>query len=91
MADAPKVTKTEPKSAPLPGGDSDELTKLREENAELRRQLDEADDPAGAKARRVKPTQPSFGISEGIRDQLEREGKAVDPFTGKTLTKDDLK
>jgi hypothetical protein len=33
---------------------------------------------------------PSFGISEGTRDELEREGKAVCPFTGRLLTKEDL-
>jgi hypothetical protein len=32
----------------------------------------------------------SFGLSEGTREELERTGHAVDPFTGKTLTRDDL-
>jgi len=30
---------------------------------------------------------PSFGLCEGVREELERTGKAVDPFTGKTVTK----
>lgn len=38
----------------------------------------------------VKPKGPSFGISEGTREELERLGVAVDPFTGRTLTRDDL-
>jgi hypothetical protein len=69
-------------------GEGDELSQLRAENARLRDKLAAAgispDEPQ-------KPHAPSFGISEGIRDQLEREGKAVDPFTGKSLTRDDLK
>lgn len=32
------------------------------------------------------PKQPSFGISEGTRNDLELYGKATDPFTGKLLT-----
>lgn len=37
------------------------------------------------------PGTPSFGMSEGTREEIERTGKSVDPFTGRTLTKDDLK
>jgi hypothetical protein len=37
------------------------------------------------------PRKPSFGMSEGTREELERTGKATDPFTGEKLTKDDLK
>jgi len=33
---------------------------------------------------------PSFGMSEGTREELERTGHAVDPFTGRALTRDDL-
>ena len=30
-------------------------------------------------------------ISEGVRVEIEQYGQATDPFTGKTLTKADLK
>jgi hypothetical protein len=33
---------------------------------------------------------PKFGMCQGTREEIERTGKAVDPFTGKTLTRDDL-
>jgi hypothetical protein len=39
----------------------------------------------------LKPHAPSFGMSEGTREELARTGKAVDPFTGAKLTRDDLK
>lgn len=31
-----------------------------------------------------------FGLCEGTREEIERTGEAVDPFTGRTLTRDDL-
>lgn len=34
------------------------------------------------------PYVPSFGMSEGTREELERTGHAVDPFTSEKLTKD---
>jgi hypothetical protein len=73
----------------VPGGDGPQetvtLTGTDEEKvAQLKAAIADIEKPRA-------PRQPSFGISEGIRDQLEREGKAVDPFTGKTLTRDDLK
>lgn len=34
--------------------------------------------------------QPSFGISEGTRADLEQYGETTDPFTGKLLTQKDL-
>lgn len=33
----------------------------------------------------------SFGLCEGTREEVERLGKAVDPFTGNVVTRDDLK
>jgi len=30
-------------------------------------------------------------ISEGVRAEIEQRGEALDPITGRTLTKDDLK
>ena len=30
-------------------------------------------------------------VSEGVRAEIEQYGQAIDPFTGKTLTKADLK
>ena len=38
----------------------------------------------------AKPQGPSFGMSEGTREELERTGHAVDPFTGRKLTRADL-
>lgn len=45
--------------------------------------------PAAALIERAKGA-PSFRISEGTREEIVRTGKAVDPFTGATLTRDDL-
>lgn len=79
------------------GDDAEELRLLREENARLRADLAEAkskladaDNAGNAAANPRKPEEPSFGISEGTRDELERTGKATSPFTGKPLTRDDL-
>jgi len=38
----------------------------------------------------VTETRPTRFISEGMRDDIERFGKTLDPFTGQPLTKDDL-
>jgi hypothetical protein len=65
---------------------NDEVARLREENDRLRAQLAEND----ARLRAAKPQQPSFGISEGTRNDLEMHGKTTDPFTGKQLTQEDL-
>jgi hypothetical protein len=35
------------------------------------------------------PTEKTF-ISEGVREEIERTGEAVDPATGRKLTKSDL-
>jgi len=66
--------------------DNTELAALRAEVAELR----EALAAAGVAVKPAAPQEPSFGISEGTRDELERDGHAVSPFTGNVLTKDDL-
>lgn len=67
--------------------DGGEVERLKAENEELRKLLtDNGIDVDKPK----QPRAPSFGISEGTRDQLEREGKAVDPFTGRSLTREDL-
>ena len=42
------------------------------------------------KAEPAKPQGPSFGMSEGTREELERTGQATDPFTGRKLTRADL-
>lgn len=39
----------------------------------------------------AKPEKPApSGLCEGVREELERTGVSVDPFTGKRLTKSDL-
>jgi hypothetical protein len=74
-------------TSPTPGDQGGELERLRAENARLRAELDEA--RANAKAdpnTRPEPTEPSFGMSEGERADLELTGKATSPFTGKPRT-----
>lgn len=68
-----------PKSAPT--GDARRIAELEAENAELRRRMA----AAGVRVEPRAPRAPSFGMSEGTRDELEREGRAVDPFTGEKL------
>ena len=63
-----------------------ELEQLRAENDRLRALIAEGD----ARIRAAKPHEPSFGLSEGTRNDLELTGKAVSPFTGKQLDKNDL-
>lgn len=64
---------------------ADRVRELEAENAELRAKLSEAGQPVAQK-----PHAPSFRISEGTREELERNGEATDPFTGKKLTRADL-
>jgi len=90
----PAAGKSEPDWASAPyslvpeeyRGDVERLAKLDREAAELRDKLSEA----GVVVPNV-PHKPSFGMSEGTREELERVGKATDPFTGEKLTRDDLK
>lgn len=75
-------------ATPAPkASDADRVAELEQENARLREKLTAAgiptDDPR-------KPEEPSFGISEGTREELERTGKATSPFTGKPLDRSDL-
>lgn len=73
---------SEPKSpsAPSASASNDEVTRLREENARLKREL------AEAKPEKEKPHVPKW-LPEGTREELERNGQAVNPFTGEKLTK----
>jgi hypothetical protein len=48
-------------------------------------------EPAATSEPEAKPAGPKFGMCEGTREELERTGSAVDPFTGRKLTRDDLK
>jgi hypothetical protein len=62
---------------------STEIERLKAENERLRTELAEAQ--ANAKAlpnTRPTPTEPSFGLSEGQRAELEANGKTTSPFTG---------
>jgi len=54
------------------------VDEIRQESAELETTFQS---PKGA---------PSFGMCQGTREEIERTGTAVDPFTGRTLTRDDL-
>lgn len=57
-----------------------EVAELRAENARLKSEL------AEVKPTEQKPHVPSF-LPEGTREELERTGSAVNPFTGEKLTK----
>lgn len=60
-----------------------ENTALREQLDDMRDRLEEARDGMVPKPNtRPKPTEPSFGLSEGQRAELEMNGKTVSPFTG---------
>ena len=82
---APKPSGATPR-ATAAGSDADELDRLRKENADLKARLAAAGIPVEPEV----PKAPSFGMSEGTREELERTGKATDPFTGAKLTKEDL-
>ncbi|MEU8220908.1 hypothetical protein AB0C47_34770 [Micromonospora taraxaci] len=70
---APKPASTTPKT------DADRVRELEVEVAQLREQLSAAGSPAPA----AKPVEPRFTFSEGQRDELERTGRTISPFTGK--------
>jgi hypothetical protein len=76
---------------------ADEVERLRAENEGLRNALEESHaendkvrgllDEARANEKatpnvRPKPVEPSFGLSEGQRAELEQHGKTVSPYTG---------
>lgn len=77
---------TESRRAPnaRPGADAAaEVDQLHEENARLRAELAHVKrKAAGAANTRPDPVEPSYGISEGQRDELERNGRTTSPFTG---------
>lgn len=59
---------------------------LEQENERLRAELAAAQ---GGHTSRPVPGPPSFKICAGVAADLEIHGKALDPFTGKTLTVDE--
>jgi len=63
---------------------------LTEENERLRARVAELETAAGRPAGRPVPAQPSFGLSEGERQDIEMHGSAVSPFDGKRRGVDDL-
>jgi hypothetical protein len=63
---------------------------LQEENQRLRARVAELEQRnAGTAPGRI-PLQPSFGMSEGEREEIERTGSAVSPFDGQRRTENDL-
>lgn len=57
-----------------------------EDNDRLRAELAEAEKRATpAPNTKPQPVEPSFGLTEGNRDELERVGRTVSPFTGARL------
>jgi hypothetical protein len=82
--------------------ESEEVARLREENEQLREELAEAQANAKPVANtKPVPVEPSFGLSEGERNDLEqlrarRDGgervkvETTSPFTGKKRTESDL-
>lgn len=61
---------------------------LTEENERLRARVAELE--SGQGKRPTVPLTPSFGVSEGERDEIERMGSAVSPFDGERKTAEDL-
>jgi hypothetical protein len=61
-------------------GDADRVAELERENAQLKEQLAER----GTVLPNTRPTprEPSFGLTEGQRAELEMRGKTTSPFTG---------
>ncbi|HYH31088.1 MAG TPA: hypothetical protein VD903_11935 [Pseudonocardia sp.] len=61
------------------------VAQLEKENADLREQAGPSN--ADARERSAKaPQLPSFKISEGERNDLQRQGWAISPFTGQWYT-----
>jgi hypothetical protein len=65
----------------------EENEELGQENDLLREELATAQ--AGKVAVRPIPVEPSFGMCEGVRADLEQVEKTTDPFTGKVVTRTD--
>lgn len=96
MAPTNPQNQTPQKSTPTPAAKTAEpeepwtlsptVERLQKENARLQAALD----AAGVRVDPPAPVAPSFGMSEGTREELARTGKATDPFTGEKLTKEDL-
>lgn len=63
---------------------------LEAENEELRAQLAKLQARAGGTTERPKPAAASFGLCAGVAADLEMHGQAMDPFTGKLVTADDV-
>lgn len=63
---------------------------LTEENERLTARVAELESRAANGRQRPLPDRPSFGMSEGEREEIERTGKAVSPFDGVVRTADDL-
>lgn len=63
-----------------------EVDRLNAENDELAAQLEEAEKRAVVLPNtNPQPVEPKFGLTEGNRDELERIGRTVSPFTGARL------
>jgi hypothetical protein len=84
---APRKTMAPAATDPA-GADVDRAVRSRVAGSDLGdlsdRELDELTALLSAeRARRGRtPVEPSFGLSEGERDELERTGRTVSPFTG---------
>lgn len=76
------ASNTTPNTPPATPPASDEVTRLRAENAKLREQLAESREGGDDRFGTPKTSEPSFGMSEGQRQELELTGKTVSPFTG---------
>lgn len=71
-----------------PAGKAEWMSTKAELEAEVERLTQELEAArAGRPApSRPAPVAPSFGICAGVAADLETNGKALDPFTGETLT-----
>lgn len=66
-----------------------ENERLKAENDRLRTMVNEAAEPGGHTARPV-AVEPSYGMSEGQRADIEMNGVTTSPFTGRRQTAEDL-
>lgn len=97
-SDTPAPAKAAPRKTMAPAArnpaGADDGTSREEFEASLERLSDREFDRleeavrAARRSRRRNPEPPSFGMSEGERQELEQRGEATSPWTGEQITGD---